>query len=67
MGYLVLGRKVNESIVINENITVTVLSVGKRLIKLGIEAPASVPVDRMEIFIAKCRGDKYDCKTSNDS
>ena len=43
---LALARKVNESIVINDNIEITVLEVKGDQIKLGIDAPKSVPVYR---------------------
>ena len=48
---LALARKVNESIVINDNIEITVLEVKGDQIKLGIDAPKSVPVYRKELYI----------------
>lgn len=47
---LVLTRKPGEQIVIGNNIRLTVVSVGPGRVKLGIEAPASIRVDRQEIF-----------------
>ena len=46
---LVLTRRPNESIIIANNIKITVVSVGPGRVKLGIEAPPSVRVDRQEI------------------
>jgi carbon storage regulator len=46
---LILTRKVGETIVINENIRVTVLAIKGSQIRLGVEAPADVPVHRQEI------------------
>lgn len=46
---LILTRKVGETIVINENIRVTVLAIRGSQIRLGVEAPADVPVHRQEI------------------
>lgn len=46
---LILTRKAGETIVINENIRVTVLSVKGNQIRLGVEAPENVPVHRQEI------------------
>ena len=46
---LILTRKVGETIVINDNIRVTVLSVKGNQIRLGVEAPENVPVHRQEI------------------
>ncbi len=47
---LALARKANESIVINDNIEVTVLEIKGDQIKIGIEAPRSVPIYRKEIY-----------------
>lgn len=46
---LVLTRRPNESIIIANNIKITVVSVGPGRVKLGIEAPPNVRVDRKEI------------------
>ncbi|MCM2369458.1 carbon storage regulator CsrA [Aporhodopirellula aestuarii] len=46
---LVLSRKTDESIVINENVTVVILSVQGGKVRLGIEAPKEVPIMRQEI------------------
>src|SRR6478735_6389412 len=46
---LVLTRRPNESIIIANNIRITVVSVGPGRVKLGIEAPPNVRVDRKEI------------------
>ena len=49
---LILTRKVGESIIIGEDITLTVLGVTRnRQIKLGIDAPGNVSVHREEIFL----------------
>ena len=47
---LALTRKKGESIIIGENIEVTVLSVQGDVVKLGIAAPRSIPVNRKEIY-----------------
>ena len=49
---LVLSRKTNESIVIDGNITVSVLRVDHDNVRLGIEAPLEIPVFRKEIYEA---------------
>ena len=47
---LVLSRKLNESIVINENVVVTVLRVRGDNVLLGIDAPLEIPVHRQELY-----------------
>jgi carbon storage regulator len=49
---LVLSRKKNESIVINDEIVVTVVEIRGDKVRLGIQAPKEVPVHRMEVFDA---------------
>ena len=46
---LVLTRKVGEKIVIGKNITITVLEARGSKIRIGIDAPAQVPVLRSEL------------------
>lgn len=46
---LVLTRKLNESIVIDGNIRVTVVAIRGGHVRLGIEAPSEVPVLREEL------------------
>src|SRR5262245_59217748 len=46
---LVLSRKVNEEIVIDENISITVARIEGNRVRLGISAPASVKIRRAEI------------------
>ena len=46
---LVLGRKQDESIIIDGRITVKVLQVKGNRLRLGIEAPEDVPIRRAEI------------------
>jgi carbon storage regulator len=49
MNMLVLTRKVGEEIVIGDEIRVKVVAVQGDRIRLGIDAPRSVPVDRLEV------------------
>ena len=46
---LVLSRKPGESIVINSNIEVTVISIGKGRVKIGISAPDDLRILRSEL------------------
>ncbi|HZW34751.1 MAG TPA: carbon storage regulator CsrA [Isosphaeraceae bacterium] len=49
---LVLSRKKNESIIINDNITVTVIEIRGDKVRIGIEAPKDVTVHRREVYDA---------------
>ena len=46
---LVLARKVDESILIGENIHVKVISIEKGVVKLGIDAPSDITIIRDEL------------------
>jgi carbon storage regulator len=48
---LVLTRKARQSIMIGDEIEVTVLSNDGAKVRLGIQAPSNVPVHRMEIYL----------------
>jgi carbon storage regulator len=47
---LVLTRKLNQEIVIGDDIRITIVAVGGDQVKLGITAPRSVPVHRLEVY-----------------
>jgi carbon storage regulator len=49
---LVLSRKKNESIVIDDRIVITVVEIRGDKVRLGIEAPRDVPVHRSEVYEA---------------
>lgn len=49
---LVLSRKRDERIVIGDNIVITVVEVRGDKVRLGIDAPAEVPVHRQEVLEA---------------
>lgn len=48
---LALTRKRGESLVINNNIEITVLEIRGDQIKLGIQAPKDVPIYRKEVYL----------------
>ena len=48
---LVLTRKSNQSIMIGDDIEITVLAVMGEKVRIGIEAPRSVPVFRREVYV----------------
>lgn len=47
---LVLTRKPGEQIIIGDNIRITVVSIGPGRVKIGVDAPANVKVDRQEVY-----------------
>ena len=51
-GMLVLSRKRDERIVINDNIVITVVDIRGDKVRLGIEAPTEMPVHRSEVYDA---------------
>ncbi len=54
---LVLTRKYQEKIRIGDNITITILRTKGKAVRLGIEAPAEVPVIRGELSFEGAAGD----------
>jgi len=56
---LVLSRKINQSIMIGDNVRIVVVAVDRDQVKLGIEAPREIPVHRSEIYdeINKANGE----------
>jgi len=52
---LVLSRKLNENIMIGDQIVVKVLKLGLDSIRIGIEAPSHIPVHRQELYEEICR------------
>ena len=49
---LVLTRKTNQSIMIGDEVEVSVLAVSRDKIRLGISAPREVPVFRKEVYLS---------------
>ncbi|MDR3459824.1 MAG: carbon storage regulator CsrA [Verrucomicrobiae bacterium] len=47
---LILSRKIGESIVIDGRINVKIMRVEGDVVKLGIEAPSTIPVHRQEVY-----------------
>ncbi|MCB1282919.1 MAG: carbon storage regulator CsrA [Microthrixaceae bacterium] len=55
---LVLSRRTNESIIVNGNITITVLEIRGDHIRIGIDAPREISVHREEIHAELARANK---------
>lgn len=48
---LALSRKQNESIIVNNEVEITILEIKGDQVKIGITAPKSVPIYRKEIYM----------------
>lgn len=64
---LVLSRKINETIIINDNIVITVVDIRGDKVRLGIEAPKDVPVHRQEVYDAIKRAENPNNARKADS
>ncbi|MFM9023824.1 MAG: carbon storage regulator CsrA [Planctomycetaceae bacterium] len=64
---LVLSRKKDESIVINNDITIVVVEIRGDKVRLGVEAPKEVPVHRREVFEAIARGETAEASAADGS
>ena len=50
-GVLVLTRKPNQSIMIGDDIEISVLAIMGEKVRIGIQAPRSVPIFRREVYV----------------
>jgi carbon storage regulator len=62
---LVLSRKKNESIIINNDITIVVVEIRGDKVRLGVEAPKEVPVHRREVYDAIKRAEAEQQRASS--
>lgn len=59
---LALSRRKNESIIINNEIEITVLEIKGDQVKIGIQAPKSIPVYRKEVYVQIQDANKAACQ-----
>ena len=55
---LALTRRKGQSIIISDNIEIVVISINGEHVKLGINAPREIPVNRKEIYLAIAQSNK---------
>lgn len=55
---LVLSRKLNQAIMIGDDIRIVVVSVDRDTVKIGIDAPRAVPVHRSEVYDEIAKGNR---------
>lgn len=63
---LVLTRRTGEALIIGGNVKVTVLSIVDNQVKIGIDAPRHVPVNREEVYYRIQAVDHQDTDSIND-
>jgi carbon storage regulator len=61
---LALSRKINESIMLGNDIEITIIEVKGDQVKVGITAPKSVPIYRKEIYLQIQESNKEAAQTS---
>ncbi|MGI8666920.1 MAG: carbon storage regulator CsrA [Jatrophihabitans sp.] len=64
---LILTRRVGESIVVGDDIMLTVFEVRGDAVRIGIEAPRSVQVNRKEVYEEIQRANQQAVSTSDDA
>ncbi len=57
---LVLSRKMNEKIMVGDDITITIVKIDRNQVRIGISAPGHVPVYREEILPARWNADQVE-------
>lgn len=64
---LVLSRRVGESVVVGDDVTITVLEVRGDVVRIGIDAPRSVSVHRAELLAEMASSNQEAASPSEDA
>jgi len=64
---LVITRKLNESILVADNIEVTILEITKDKVRLGVDAPKEVKIIRSELMLVKNSNEEASKAVSQDA
>ena len=62
---LALSRKRDESLIIDNNIEVTILDISGDQVKLGISAPKEIPIYRKEVYLQIQEANKQSMETAS--
>lgn len=62
---LALSRKQGESIIVNNDIEITILEIKGEQVKIGIAAPKSVPIYRKELYVSIQESNKEAVSSEN--
>ena len=63
---LILTRRLGESIIIEDNIKITVVDINKQQIKLGIDAPKHITINREEVANKVIDGNRLSPASTKD-
>ncbi len=63
---LVLTRKENESLIIDGDIRLTILAVKGGQVRVGVEAPKEVPIQRSELLTKESSNQEFVLQTANE-
>lgn len=64
---LVLTRKINEKIIIGDNVEIILVDIGKDQVKIGINAPRSIKVHRWEVYEEIQKENREAAKVKSDA
>jgi len=64
---LVLSRRVGESVVVGDDVTITVLEVRGDVVRIGIDAPRSIAVHRAELLAELASENQSSASPSEDA
>lgn len=64
---LVLSRFVGQTIMIGDNITITIVEIRSNKVRISIDAPPNIPVNRLEVYEEKKANGELDSGTDPGS